>query len=184
MKSLRGLAGCALLGLAVGSSSLGGQATAASPPPIERAAPRFPVRIEQSVMVPMRDGVRLSTDLYRPTGAGDRLPVILIRTPYDKSAHRRPQSAANWFASQGYVVAVQDVRGKFESEGEYIISAADLDDGPDAVEWLAAQPWSTGRIGTYGCSYLGDVQVMMARRRPAHHAAMVPQAAGSSIPYR
>lgn len=147
--------------------------------------PKVSVTIQESVMVPMRDAVRLSTDLYFPEHReGDKLPVIMIRTPYDKNTHRRETSAARMFAGQGYLVAVQDVRGKFESEGEYEISAADVNDGSDATDWLAAQPWSNGKVGTYGCSYLGDTQVMQARVRNPRHATMIPQAAGSSIHYR
>ena len=147
-------------------------------------SPLHEVELRESVWVPMRDGVRLSTDLYFPKGVTGRLPVIMIRTPYDKRPHRRPISSARMFAGQGYVVAVQDVRGKFESEGDYTISKADVDDGSDATTWLATQSWSNGKVGTYGCSYLGDTQVMQARVRNPHHMAMVPQAAGSSIHYR
>ncbi len=153
-------------------------------PPLDRPQPRHDVVLQEGVWVPMRDGVRLSTDLYVPRGTGERLPVIMIRTPYDKRPHRRADSAARMFAGQGYVVAVQDVRGKFESEGEYTISKDDVADGSDAATWLATQPWSNGKVGTYGCSYLGDTQVMQARVQNPHHVAMVPQAAGSSIHYR
>ncbi len=147
-------------------------------------APRYEVDLRESLWVPMRDGVRLSTDLYVPKGVGDRLPVIMIRTPYDKRPHRRADSAARMFAGQGYAVAVQDVRGKFESEGAYTISKDDVADGSDATTWLGTQPWSTGKVGTYGCSYLGDTQVMQARVRNPYHTTMLPQAAGSSIHYR
>ena len=150
----------------------------------DRPAPVYEVTLRESAWVPMRDGVRLSTDFYMPQGAGDRLPVIMIRTPYDKRTHRSRSSAAWMFAAQGFAVAVQDVRGKFESEGDYTISKADVADGSDATTWLATQPWSNGKVGTYGCSYLGDTQVMQARVRNPHHAAMLPQAAGSSIHYR
>jgi len=98
-------------------------------------------------MVPMRDRVRLATDLYFPVGAGERLPVILIRLPYNKNRYGGALGPARFFASQGYVVAVQDVRGKFGSEGEYTLSAADANDGYDGVAWGAAQPWSTGKVG-------------------------------------
>jgi putative CocE/NonD family hydrolase len=153
-------------------------------PPARRPPPRYEIDLRESLWIPMRDGVRLSTDLYFPRDAGERLPVILIRTPYDKRSHRRADSAARFFAGQGFVVAVQDVRGKFESEGSYTISKDDVLDGSDATAWLATQSWSNGKVGTYGCSYLGDTQVMQARTRNPHHAAMLPQAAGSSIHYR
>ncbi len=148
--------------------------------------PKYQVRVERSVMVPMRDGVKLSTDLYFPEGAGEKLPVILIRTPYNKNLvyKRKWGKGPYMFAEQGYIVAVQDTRGRFESEGEYTISTPDVEDGFDATQWVATQPWSTGKVGTYGCSYLGDVQVMQAKARNPHLAAMIPQAAGSSIPHR
>ena len=144
---------------------------------------KFTVRLAPSVLVPMRDGVKLSTDLYFPEGISERLPVILIRTPYDKNPSRAGNSTARMFAAQGYVVAVQDTRGKFESEGEYTVSAGDTNDGYDAIEWLASQPWSTGKVGTYGCSYSGENQVEMAKLRPPKLAAMVPQASGGARRY-
>jgi putative CocE/NonD family hydrolase len=90
-----------------------------------------------------------------------------------------PRTLLQW-VGQGYVYAVQDKRGKFESEGEYTISGGDAEGGYDTVDWLAEQPWSNGRIGTIGCSYNGDVQMFLAAQRNPHHAAMVPQATGSS----
>ena len=148
-----------------------------------RPAPKYKVRVEKSVMVPMSDGVKLSTDLYFPEGAGDKLPVIVIRTPYDKNPWRGERYPSYTFAGQGYVVAVQDVRGRYESEGEYIVSAADAKDGVDMVNWAAVQSWSNGKVGTYGCSYLGENQMEMARLRNPNHAAMIPQAAGGSRNY-
>jgi hypothetical protein len=119
--------------------------------PIAPAEPKHSVRVERSVLVPMRDGVQLSTDLYFPEDAGKKLPVIMIRTPYNKKEEWTVEPA-RWFAGQGYVVAIQDVRGRFESQGEYIVSARDPEDGYDTIDWLASQPWSTGKVGTYGCS--------------------------------
>lgn len=163
-----------------------GQTASPSPTPprrYPRPAPKYKVRIEKSVMVPMSDGVKLSTDLYIPEGAGDKLPVIVIRTPYDKNAWRPERSPAYIFAGQGYIVAIQDVRGKFESEGNYIVSAADAKDGFDMINWATVQPWSSGKVGTYGCSYLGENQMEMARLRNPNHLAMIPQAAGGSRNY-
>lgn len=162
---------------------LGSTATAQAPPPrFPPPPPRHEIRLERSVAVPMRDGVRLSTDLYWPVGAGEKLPVVLARTPYNKNAyHGRTGSFPYIFAGQGFLVAVQDVRGRFESEGEFVVQGGDQEDGYDAVEWIAAQPWSNRRVGTFGCSYVGDTQIMMARARPPHLAAQIPQAAGSSV---
>jgi len=135
-------------------------------------------------MVPMRDGVKLSTDIYFPEGAGDELPVILIRTPYNKERFFNGSWAGPYiFAGQGYIVAVQDNRGKFESQGEYLMNAADPEDGYDATQWAATQSWSTGKVGTYGCSYLGEDQYQQATQRNPHLTAMVPQGAGP-IEYR
>jgi putative CocE/NonD family hydrolase len=106
----------------------------------------------------------------------------MIRTPYNKN-NERLQSEALLYASQGYVVALQDVRGKFESEGEYIVSAADTSDGSDMVDWLASQPWSTGKVGTASCSYMGENQVEMAKVRNPRHAAMIPRAASGGMQY-
>src|SRR5262249_25265127 len=143
--------------------------------------PKYEVRVDESVMVPMRDGVRLSTDLYFPTSAGDKLPVILIRTPYDKVSYRKAKSVANQFARQGYTGAAQDTRGRYASEGNFTAFAGDVTDGYDTTDWLSKQSWSTGKIGTYGCSYVGDVQILQAQVRHPNLTAMIPQAAGSSI---
>ena len=142
---------------------------------------RFDVRVERSVFIPMRDGVELSTDLYLPAADGERLGVVLLRTPYNKKTFRARTSRAFFFASHGYAVAVQDVRGKYESEGSFTVSGSDVEDGYDTVGWLSAQPWSNGKVGTFGCSYLGDVQIMQATARHPNLAAMIPQAAGSSL---
>src|SRR5581483_2624894 len=139
--------------------------------------PLYHVRVETGVRVPMRDGVRLATDLYSPEGASERLPAILIRTPYDRKART---DAARFFAGHGYAVVIQDVRGKFDSEGHFTVAANEGPDGYDTLDWIAAQPWSTGKIGTYGCSYLGSNQIELAKLRNPHHAAMIPQAAGGA----
>jgi len=154
-------------------------------------APRYEIRTEPSVRVPMRDGVRLSTDLYFPVGAEGRLPTVLIRTPYDKNRFRGERSAGyyRWrdgdvrvqlFAGQGYVVAVQDLRGRYESEGEFLIGAHERPDGSDTIDWIAAQPWSNGKVGTYGCSYLGENQLQLAGVRNPRHRAAIPQGAGGA----
>lgn len=140
----------------------------------------------RNVFIPMRDGVRLATDLYLPGGAAARRPIILIRTPYGKDERyaRRvnsPDHVVPFFVEHGYIVAVQDKRGRHRSEGMYVVSGGDDKDGYDTVDWLSKQSWSNGRIGTYGCSYEGDTQIFMAGTRHPALKAMVPQAAGSSV---
>jgi putative CocE/NonD family hydrolase len=142
---------------------------------------KFEVRREDGIMVPMRDGVHLATDLYFPSGDDNRWPVILIRTPYNKVPYRDHKSVAYQFAGQGYIVAVQDTRGRYASEGDYTAFAGDVTDGYDTTDWLSKQAWSSGSIGTYGCSYVGDVQILQAQLRHPNLKAMIPQAAGSSI---
>ncbi len=139
------------------------------------------IRRETTVLVPMRDGVRLSTDIYSPVGIEGPLPAVLIRTPYNKNRDGglgKPGSDAHYFAGHGYHVVVQDMRGRFESEGDYVVSAADRDDGYDTIEWISRQAWSNGKIGTYGCSYRGESQIQLSATRHPSHAAAIPQAAG------
>lgn len=144
-------------------------------------AKRYEFTVDKNVMIPMRDGTRLAADLYRPSGAGDKLPVIVLRTPYNKDTYRGSTRPAEFFAGQGYAVVSQDVRGRFHSEGEYTVQATDRDDGYDTIDWAAKQPWSTGKVGTYGCSYLGEVQILLAGARHPNHLAMIPQAAAGGL---
>ena len=149
--------------------------------PYPRPKGAYEVDIEHSTMVPMRDGVRLATDVYRPRGIAGALPTILIRLPYNKSAYRGATGPAGYFASHGYAVVVQDVRGKFASEGEYHVYQGDTTDWPDTFDWIATQPWSTGNVGTFGCSYLGEGQIIAAQQRNPHHIAAIAQAAGGNL---
>jgi uncharacterized protein len=131
---------------------------------------KYEVKIDRNVGVPMRDGVKLLTDLYRPQAA-DKCPVVLIRTPYQKDMVE-PQ--AGFYARRGYVVAVQNCRGRFGSPGEWEPFVHEPKDGYDAVEWLAAQPWSSGKIGMIGGSYVGWVQWWAASQKPPHLVTIIP----------
>jgi hypothetical protein len=124
----------------------------------------------KEVFVPMRDGVRLALDLYFPSGPSSGLPVILERTPYNKAVLGE---RAEFWTTRGYVFAVQDVRGRFHSEGRFEPSPLEGPDGFDTIEWLARQPWCSGKVGTIGKSYDGVVQWQAAVERPPHLAAMV-----------
>ena len=149
--------------------------------PYPRPVGAHDVVIERSIMMPMRDGVRLATDLYTPKDAAGALSTIFIRTPYNKGANAAGDGSAKFFASHGYAVVVQDVRGKFASEGAFHVYEGDMTDWTDAFNWIAAQSWSTGRIGTYGCSYLGEGQIIAAQQRNPHHIAAIAQAAGGNL---
>jgi putative CocE/NonD family hydrolase len=132
--------------------------------------PQFNVQTQEDVMVPMRGGVALATNIYRPEGVA-RCPAILIRTPYKKEPL---EIKARYYARRGYAVAVQDCRGRFRSGGEWEPFVNEAKDGYDAVEWLAAQPWSTGKVGMIGGSYLGWVQWWAAGQRPPHLVTIIP----------
>jgi uncharacterized protein len=147
---------------------------------VRAAGGPFEVRVERDVKVSMSDGVPLAADLYLPVGPPPPFPVVLIRTPYNKA---REAPSASWFASHGYAVLVQDVRGKFASGGIFQLSANDTKDGAETVAWAASQAWSTGKVGTYGCSYLGEDQIEMSKLRVPEHRAMIAQAAGGAFRY-
>jgi putative CocE/NonD family hydrolase len=131
------------------------------------------------VGVPMRDGVRLSTDVYLPDAPGP-FPVILIRTPYNNNLDTQVQDAV-FFARRGYAVAIQDVRGRYDSEGAWTPFAHEALDGYDAQEWCGTQPWSTGKVGTSGGSYVALTQWLPAPLRNPHLAAMAPRVGFSNL---
>ncbi|MBM3949330.1 MAG: CocE/NonD family hydrolase [SAR202 cluster bacterium] len=142
----------------------------------EGSSQEYGVVFERDVMMKTRDGVRLATDIYFPATGGKRapgkFPVVLERTPYDK------RSAVNvtkgkYFARRGYVCAIQDVRGRFGSEGEWYAFAHEAPDGYDCVEWLGTQPWSNGKVGTMGDSYCGSDQAALATLNPPHLSTMI-----------
>jgi putative CocE/NonD family hydrolase len=131
--------------------------------------------IETDVAVPMRDGVVLRADVYRPEGNG-RHPVLVMRTPYGKDGVIADGSEPTVLrgARAGYAVVVQDVRGRFHSDGAFEPYRQEGRDGYDTIEWAAVQPWSNGRVGTFGLSYPGAVQWLAAMERPPHLVAMLP----------
>ncbi|TMC42137.1 MAG: CocE/NonD family hydrolase [Chloroflexi bacterium] len=140
------------------------------------------ILIDKNVMVPMRDGVRLATDVYRLDGATPA-PVLLARTPYDKE---HIVAASNTFdilraVQAGYVVVIQDVRGRFASEGEFNPQFQEGRDGVDTIAWAAVQPWSRGVVGTFGGSYLGCTQWLAAREQPQALRVMAPTVTPSDM---
>ncbi len=139
--------------------------------------------ILRNVVVPMRDGTRLSADVYLPRGDGP-FPALVERTPYGKEASIEVQiGAPQFFTDHGYAVVIQDVRGRFASEGRFYPFKYDgwgeQQDGYDTVEWIAAQPWCDGRVGTIGGSYAGATQYRMAPTRPPHLRAMAARQSAS-----
>jgi putative CocE/NonD family hydrolase len=130
------------------------------------------VHIQLDLKVPMRDGVGLYAALYRLAGTSP-LPTLLIRSPYS-TQHPRYVDWAIRFARGGYAVVLQDCRGRYESEGEWHPYADEIQDGEDTLQWLGSQPWSNGRVGTFGVSYPGFTQVLMASCHSPYLQALVP----------
>ncbi len=130
-------------------------------------------RAERDVAVPMRDGVVLRADVYRPL-RGERFPVLVYRTPYGKAEAVTEYTTARHAVARGYAVVVQDVRGRYASAGTFDPYRQEGRDGYDTIEWAAAQPWSNGAVGTFGLSYPGAVQWLAAVESPPHLRAMVP----------
>ena len=143
-------------------------------PPRAEVSPRLTsmTRVVHGLRVPMRDGVELSLDLVRPDLPGP-LPVVLVRTPYDKVSGRNAQLYER-LAQRGYVLAFNDCRGRFNSGGVFTPYFHEADDGFDTVEWIAAQEWCDGNVGMIGGSYAAQTAWYAASRRPPHLKAIVP----------
>jgi putative CocE/NonD family hydrolase len=125
-----------------------------------------------------RDGVTLYADVYRPAAQG-RFPVLVIRTPYDKSVDNA-LTEKDYFPPRGYVVVVQDTRGRYASEGDFYPFLREADDGYDTIEWAAQLPWSDGAVGMVGQSYMAVVQYQAVATRPPHLRAMCPVSGSTS----
>lgn len=136
----------------------------------------------EQVMVRMRDGVRLATDVYLPPRPKGRLPCVLVRLPYDKGGRFSfmPQTAP-LFMERGYVFVAQDVRGKVRSEGETVAFVHEVADGHDTIEWIVAQPWSNGVVGMFGDSYYGFTQWAAAASGHPALKAIVPRVTDTEI---
>jgi uncharacterized protein len=140
------------------------------------AGERSEVTVERNVTARMRDGVTLRADIYRPKADG-KFPVLLVRTPYDKQWIMTFGLRA---AARGYVVVAQDVRGRFTSEGEWYPFKNESLDGYDTVEWAAALPYSNGKVGMFGGSYVGATQYLAAIAKPPHLAGICPTVTASN----
>lgn len=148
-------------------------------------AGEYQVITSNNVMVAMRDGVKLATDIYFPAAngrvAGEKFPTVLTRTPYHKSGNK---TDGNFFAAHGYVFVAQDTRGRYESEGVWHFLTDDGRDGVDVAEWISRQPWSNGKIGTIGTSYVGGTQHAMALEKVPQLETMIPVDAVSNMGYQ
>jgi len=145
-------------------------------PPGLADATKYEVTIERGVAAKMRDGVTLRADIYRPKADG-KFPVLLVRTPYDKT---NEVSFGLRAAARGYVVIAQDVRGRLASEGEWYPFKNESLDGYDTVEWAAALPYSNGKVGMFGGSYVGATQYLAAIAKPPHLAGICPTVTASN----
>jgi len=148
-----------------------------------QSQPQYEVQATKNVMVPMRDGVKLVADIYRPAQNGKpaegRFPVLLVRTPYTRAFQDRANAA--FFVPRGYVFIVQSIRGRYGSEGHWRFFRDDPADGFDTAAWIAAQPWSDGSIGMLGGSYDGGTQHAMALAHPPALKALVPLVAATNV---
>ncbi len=143
--------------------------------------------VERKVMVPMHDGVRLATDVYRPKNAAGNVPAVWVRTPYNfnywdvRNGVPADMTAAITAVKRGYAYVVQNERGHFFSEGNYDILGAPTTDGYDALEWISKQPWSNGKVGTVGCSSTAEYQMAVAAQGHPAYAAMNVQGFGAGV---
>jgi len=185
--------GTLAMALSAGSGTVIAQRGGAMTP--EQAAARWNVErelqsiatVERKVMMPMRDGVRLATDIYRPKDSSTKVPTIWVRTPYNfnywdvRNGVPGNMTAALAAVKRGYAYVVQNERGHFFSEGNYDILGAPRTDGVDALAWLSAQPWSNGKVGTTGCSSTAEYQMGVAAMGHPAFAAMNVQGFGAGV---
>jgi hypothetical protein len=142
--------------------------------------------VDRKVMMPMRDGVRLATDIYRPKNAGARVPTIFVRTPYNfnfwdvQNQAPRDMTAPLTAVKRGYAYVVQNERGHYFSEGHYDILGSPQD-GYDALDWISKQSWSNGKVGTTGCSSTAEYQMAVAAQGHPAYAAMNVQGFGAGV---
>src|SRR5439155_26280021 len=129
--------------------------------------------IQKNVAVKMRDGITLRADILLPSAEG-KFPVLVYRTPYGKDRAPSEWTTFHKAVARGYIVVIQDVRGRYQSEGEFVPYQNEGRDGYDTIEWAAAQPWCNGTVGTFGLSYPGAVQWLAAVENPPHAKAIVP----------
>jgi uncharacterized protein len=139
----------------------------------QAAKPSLALSVPKDVAVPMRDGVVLRADVVLPNSKG-RFPTLVYRTPYGKQFALKEGSTIEKAVARGYAIVIQDVRGRYASDGDFFPYQNEGRDGYDTIEWAARQSWSDGNVGTFGLSYPGAVQWLAAVENPPHLKAMVP----------
>lgn len=142
---------------------------------------RFGYGVERELRLRMPDGVHLAASLYLPHKQDQKLATVLVRVPYGRLEYGEGLNTAEYFARRGYAVLVEDLRGSSDSEGELVPYRGGIADGAATLDWIIAQPWSNGRVGTFGCSALGESQYVLARSHHPALKAMIPLGAGGAI---
>lgn len=148
---------------------------------IALSAWRHNVEVDHSVVIAMPDGVVLTASLYLPRKASGPLPTVLVRLPYHRLQYSEGFNSGIFFARNGYAVLVQDLRGTGDSQGELLPWRDAAEDGVATLDWITRQPWSTGKVGTFGCSGLGETQFVLSKENHPAHAAMIPSGAGGAV---
>jgi putative CocE/NonD family hydrolase len=174
-EKIRLLSATRLAELVLALSSIYPSTAHGQPPSVTERRAEYQYVVDKDISIVMRDGTKLSADLYRPargqSPAEGRFPTLLTRTPYGKAGDA---AEGRYFASRGYNVVSNDVRGRHASEGIWRLLVDDPADGYDVAEWISRQPWSDGQIGTFGSSYQGGTQHALAEMNPPALRAMVP----------
>src|SRR5215208_5182123 len=143
--------------------------------------------VERKLMIPMRDGVRIATDVYRPKDTSKKYATIFVRTPYNfnfwdiRNSAPRDLSSELEAVKRGYAFVEMNERGRFFSEGNYDILGPPLTDGDDEFKWISTQPWSNGKVGTIGCSSTAEWQLAVAARGNPGYTTMIAQGFGAGV---
>ncbi|HEV3219533.1 MAG TPA: CocE/NonD family hydrolase [Candidatus Acidoferrales bacterium] len=183
---LVGISGAAGMAQAQGRGARLDDATVAKRNAIEQELESIAI-VDRKVMVPMRDGKRMATDIYRPKDTSKKYPVIFVRTPYNfnywdvANGVPRDMSAELDAVKHGYAYVEMNERGHFFSEGNYDILGPPLSDGDDAISWIANQVWSSAKVGTIGCSSTAEWQLGVASLGNKAYAAMIPESFGAGV---
>jgi putative CocE/NonD family hydrolase len=139
------------------------------------------VTVDHSIAIKMADGTVIAGSLYRPRGNDARLPTILVQIPYGRLGYAEGPYNAIYFAKRGYSALVVDLRGTGDSGGELLPWRNAANDGVQVLDWIARQPWSTGKVGTFGCSALGETQMVLGARNHPGHRAIIASGAGGAV---